>query len=316
MISVSSAHFPLAVPRQPDHEASFSLPAEIATIAAPPSLDAAPALIARRPVDAAEYAPNGFGDDSLGPITFIHELSAQTRRQLDEAFGVNGFRITSGLPDEAFKLADLHTTFPGSTENGASGKHDATGTSYAWISRNQSATAAQMGVPEHIALEVVAAQEAMHSIVRAHPELRGKFTSAESEIMGELASLAVSPNYDIMTLRNALMGHPGPNGNVINPDYALIARKVIDAMDTLFTGFGVEMSGGAFLNDYIMWNAQRSPGGFGAGSVTHDNLRDYVAERLGIDSNAFMELFPQEIFASFESGVHRMLQEKLAMPDL
>lgn len=272
-------------------------------------------LIGHFPVDPAEYAPNGFGDDSLGLIRFIHELSPHTRRLLDDAFRVDTFNITSGLPEEAFRLADLLTTFPNSTENGTSGKHDPTGTSYAWIAADQTDTAAQMGISPGDAIEVVAAQEVTHSIVRAHPQLAGKFTTAESEVMGELASLAINQNYDIMTLRNALMGYPGPNGNVFNPEYALISERFIAAAEALFSRFNISMPGGDFLNDYVIWNAQQSGGNFSTNQVTRDNLASYVEERLGIDANVFMERFPIEVFNSFRDGAHQLLRDKLAMPD-
>lgn len=273
-------------------------------------------LIAQRPVDPAEFAPNGFGDDSLGPIEFIHRLSEQSKSKLDEAFRVDGFRITEGLPPEAFQLADLRVTFPNSSENGMSGLHDASGTSYAWIAENQSQIATQMGVSEQTAVEVVAAQEAMHSIVRAHPELRGKFTTAESEVMGELASLAVAPEYGIITLRNALIGHPTPSGEVINPEYSLISENVISAVEMLFGRFNIDMTGGSFLNDYVLWNVQQPGTSFGATSVTHENLRAYVEDRLGVDPDAFMDAFPGAIFDSFQDSVHDLLRQKRAMPDL
>lgn len=273
-------------------------------------------LIAQRPVDPAEFAPNGFGDDSLGPIEFIHRLSEQSKSKLDEAFRVDGFRITEGLPEEAFQLADLRVTFPNSSENGMSGLHDASGTSYAWIAKNQSQIATQMGVSEQIAVEAVAAQEAMHSIVRAHQELRGKFTTPESEVMGELASLAIAPEYDIITLRNALMGYPTPGGDVINPEYSLISENVISAVEMLFGRFNIDMSGGSFLNDYVLWNVQQPGSSFGANSVTHGNLRAYVEDRLGIDPDTFMSAFPGAIFDSFQDSVHDLLRQKLTMPDL
>lgn len=280
------------------------------------SLDASTALIAQRPVDPAEFAPNGFGDDSLGLIEFIHQLSIDTRAKLDQAFRVDGFEITEGLPEEAFQLADLHVTFPNSSENGTSGLHDPSGTSYAWIASDQSQVATQMGVPEQTAVEVVAAQEAMHSIVRAHPELRGKFTTEENEVMGELASLAVAPEYDIITLRNALMGYPTPGGDIINPEYSLISENVISAVEMLFDTFEIDMSGGNFLNDYVLWNVQQPGSSFGANSVSHNNLRAYLEDRLGIDPDAFMSAFPGAIFDSFQDSVHDLLRRKRAMPNL
>jgi hypothetical protein len=268
-----------------------------------------------RPIDPAEFAPNGFG--GLQPnVRMMMQLDAGTRRNLDQMFSVqfqsNGstqnFLLTAGLDKGSFAIADYDFTFKGGKDAGTSGLDNRNGTSYAWVSQsNIGSVAGQLGVDRDKALTVVAAQEWMHSAVRAHPQLRGKFTTQESEILGEAASLAVTSKYAYTALGNAVLGaQPGGEG------YAGITRNVLSALDRLAPSVG-RQSGRELMHEYLGWNAEK--GSFSQRSLNAENLGRFVSEKLGKNPASFLPAFENAVTDTFRNGAQQLLRERLPLPD-
>lgn len=268
------------------------------------------------PVEPDEYAPNGFGGPQDNIRFLPNGLSTGVQSTLDDLFSrsytdSNGspatFTPTAGLSAQAFQLADLDFTMPNIDLAGLASRDRINGTAYTFISpTNLGGIATQMGVSEDVAFDVVAAQEWTHSMVRAHPQLRGKMTAQESEILGEAASLAVSPDYAYVNLRNAVLGATG------EPSYRGITRETVAALDDLGTQFGFG-SGRDFLRDYVTWLGASGP--VTGDAMTEASVADFASQELGLDPATFIPAFETAITNHFAEAAGDILDARLPTPD-
>lgn len=264
------------------------------------------------PVDPDQYAPNGFGGPQPN-VVFIDTLPQDAKNAIDDVFAVTytdadgeeqTFDATGVFGPDAFNIADFDVTFPGSSEVGVSGLDNNAGTVYQWVSpTNIGAVADQMGVSDDEAFDVVAAQEWTHSMVRAHPELRGKLTLQESEVLGEAASLAVNDAYAFVSLGNAFQP---------DPSYAGIRDTVVSTIDGLGADFDIP-GGREFLTDLGQW--ARAEGLRGTGDFDAETIGRFVEETYEVSPEDFLPAFRTAMADGFETAARDVLEERLPMED-
>lgn len=159
------------------------------------------------------------------------------------------------------------------------------------------------------ALGTIAAQEVAHKLLASHPDLRGKFSPVESEVIGNAVSLEANEDFLARNLVNTIQ-------SIRNPNYAGIAELQLTALGRVNTALGLggqgSYDGGADIMNRFMGFVSDSGGS--EASITMDTLRDFATAQ-GVDPEAFVSALGRETRAIFTQTAQALIQRARSQPN-
>lgn len=248
-----------------------------------------------------QYAPNGIASQSYGTI------SQEGQDAIETIFGFDPSMTDQGALANAYSYGNSDNSIIVTNSIGYS-ETNSRGEAAAFVSPTRAANFGQQyGIdnPE----DVIATQEVAHSLIKAHPDLRGKLTSQESEIVGNAVSLTQDPDFIAVNITNAIQSRHNPNYNGIAEAQLVAMGRVNQELG--MGGLGNNNGGNDLMNRYIGYliaNGQNET------NINEQSLRDF-AESQGVDPDRFMEVLTRETTAEMTTRAQGIISRALAAPD-
>lgn len=248
-----------------------------------------------------QYAPNGIVSQSYGTI------SEDGQEAIETIFGFDPSTSDQGPLANAYSYGNSDNSIFVSNSIGHS-ETNSQGQAASFVSPTRAATFGQQyGIdnPE----DLIATQEVTHTLIKAHPDLRGKLTSRESEIVGNAVSLTQDPDFIAVNITNTIQSNR-------NPNYAGIADAQLVAMGRVnqelgMGGQGDNNGGNDLMNRYIGYLMAN---GGNEASINEQSLRGF-AQSQGVDPDRFMEVLTRETTAEMTTRAQGIISRALAAPD-
>lgn len=248
-----------------------------------------------------QYAPGGIINQSYGTISSSGQAAIET------IFGFDPSVSDNSPVANAFSYGNSDNSIIVTNSIGYS-ETNSRGEAGAYVSPSRAQTFGQQyGIanPE----DIIATQEVTHTLIKAHPELRGKLTSVESEVVGNAVSLTQDPDFIAVNMTNTIQ-----SGR--NPNYSGIAEAQLVALGRVnqelgMGGQGANNGGNDLMNrylDYLIAN------GGSEASVNETSLRGF-AESEGVDPDRFMDVLTRETTAEMTTRAQGIISRARAMPD-
>ncbi len=254
-----------------------------------------------KPVDPQQYAPNGFVKQSFGTV------SNAGQKAITSIFGFDPSSSKGQPVANAFSFGNSDT---GISTNASIGYSDTNsrGEAAAYVSPSRvQALNNRIGITN--GLDVIAAQEVAQKLIKGHPELRGKVTTEQSELVGNAVSLRMEPRFISVNMANAIQ-------SLRNPNYSEIADAQLTAMGRVNQQLGMGLTGayggGAEMMNRFM-NFHRANGGSEA-TINDAALRAF-AKSEGVDPNAFMKALTTETTSEMTTRARTIMGSAATMPD-
>lgn len=194
---------------------------------------------------------------------------------------------------------------------------DRNGNAFAVVDTGQiEETAIQFGVSPERAVGTIAAQEVLHAATMSHPSLRGRFTTQETEIIGEAYSLRLG-GLDYLPFHLKLVANsaqtalqPGSEG------YTAFEGIANPAIDAVLARYGTAREGAGdtanFLTRFVAyadrWKIESLLGGR---RPTENVAVAFARDELGLDDP---EAFAEDLLAALEKAYADCAEGLLAQP--
>lgn len=237
------------------------------------------------------------------------QLGAEGQAAIRQVFGFDPTRSSAGPVANVFSYGNSDTN--PLSPRGSIGYSDINsgGQASAFVSlQSTRQLEAKLGLPR--ATETIAAQEVAQKIIASHPELRGKLTAQQSELIGNAVSLTMNEGFLSINILNTIQ-----SGR--NPAYGGIAEVQLESLGRTNQGLrlggeGAHNGGADLMNRFIQ---HLKSTGAGETGINAASLRGF-AESLGTSPNLFMKTLGGETQGLMKQVSRSIIEKARALPNL